>query len=391
MSGRFSLTQQEADPIGGGTAGPLVTIGAGTAVAISLVSTFAHRAEIGSPFAAVLGILLVVAAATVLVTGILPSSGSFASERVWLVATIATAAAVAEYVSTMGNDAVLYDDYGPITIGVLLLCMAPYASWAALLIAAGLSSGVLAILVAGNAAAASNSQPVASLVLVGSVAIVALAAAGAAYSYSIVGSILRWQREVNRAALEQEVSDDGAEPAGSSALGAPAGSARVALVAHEVLPFLASVVAAERLSVADADRARELAESVQAAMKAGIEATWLDDLADALRAGGASGSGIEVLVDDPSGAAARLTSDERTALTAIVSWLGGSTRSSEVRIAVVEGAGTGRIEVTAVPAQLPLRHRDLERIVAIARAVGFRTESRISRERTIVELNYLLG
>jgi hypothetical protein len=387
MSGRFSLTHQEADPIGGGTAAPLVAIGAGTAVMISMVSTFAHRSEIVSPFAAALGILLLIAAAIALVTGILPSRGGFASERVWLVVTIATAAAVAEYVSTMGNDAVLYDDYGPITIGVLLLCMAPYASWAALLIAAGLSSGVLAILVAGNAAAASTSQPVASLVLVGSVAIVALAAAGASYSYSIVGSILRWQREVNREALEQEVADD---PDDGGLLQGGAGSPRVALVAREVLPFLASVVAAERLSVADVDRARELAEGVQAAMKAGIEATWLDDLADALRAGGA-GPGVEMLIDDPSGAAARLSSDQRTALTAIVSWLGGSTRSSEVRVAVVEGAGTGRIEVTALPAQGPLRHRDLERIVAIARAVGFRTESMISRERTIVELNYPVG
>lgn len=386
MSGRFSLTHQEADPIGGGTAAPLVAVGAGTAVVISIVSTFAHREEIVSPFAAALGILLLIAAAVALVTGILPSRGGFASERVWLVVTIATAAAVAEYVSTMGNDAVLYDDYGPITIGVLLLCMAPYASWAALLIAAGLSSGVLAILVAGNAAAAGTSQPVASLVLVGSVAIVALAAAGASYSYSIVGSILRWQREVNREALEQEVAED---PGGGSHQGV-GGSPRVALVAREVLPFLASVVAAERLSVADVDRARELAEGVQAAMKAGIEATWLDDLADALRSGGA-GAGVEMLIDDPSGAAARLSSDQRTALTAIVSWLGGSTRSSEVRVAVVEGAGDGRIEVTAVPAQGPPRHRDLERIVAIARAVGFRTESMISRERTIVELNYPVG
>lgn len=387
MSGRFSLTHQEADPIGGGTAAPLVAVGAGTAVVISIVSTFAHREEIVSPFAAALGILLLIAAAVALVTGILPSRGGFASERVWLVVTIATAAAVAEYVSTMGNDAVLYDDYGPITIGVLLLSMAPYASWAALLIAAGLSSGVLAILVAGNAAAAGTSQPVASLVLVGSVAIVALAAAGASYSYSIVGSILRWQREVNREALEQEVAED--PGAGGSHQGV-GGSPRVALVAREVLPFLASVVAAERLSVADVDRARELAEGVQAAMKAGIEATWLDDLADALRSGGA-GSGVEMLIDDPSGAAARLSSDQRTALTAIVSWLGGSTRSSEVRVAVVEGAGDGRIEVTAVPAQGPPRHRDLERIVAIARAVGFRTESMISRERTIVELNYPVG
>jgi hypothetical protein len=288
---------------------------------------------------------------------------------------------------------VLYDDYGPVTIGLLLLCMAPYASWAALLGAAGLSSAVLSILVVGSSVNSGNGQPVGSLILIGSTAIVALAAAGSAYSYSMVGSILRWQRTVNRAALQYDAARRariGGTPEPEAAFepeAAALAANRLSLLRREVLPFLAGVVSAERVSVAEADRARELAEALQAAMKAGIEATWLDDLAEQLRAERAT----EVVVDDPSGAAAGFTSDQRTALTAISSWLGDGTRSRVLRISIVEAGGAGRIEVVAEGGAVRPRHRELERIVAIARAVGFGTESMISPERAIVELNYPTG
>ena len=62
---RMRLTQQEADPIGAITAAPLVAIGAGLAFVTSIVLTFAHWQEVGSPFAAVLGVALVAAAGLV--------------------------------------------------------------------------------------------------------------------------------------------------------------------------------------------------------------------------------------------------------------------------------------------------------------------------------------
>ncbi|MGX5697447.1 hypothetical protein ACWKWP_14700 [Agromyces soli] len=400
MNPRLRLTVQQADPIGGAVAAPLVVVGSAVALAISIAFTFVHLDEIVSPIAALLGIGLVGAAGLALTTGVLRSRAQFASERLWLVVTLATGAAVAEYVSTMGRNAVLYDDYGPVTIGLLLLCTAPYASWIALLGAAGLSSAVLSILVVGSSVSSGSRQPLGSLILIGSAAIIVLATAGAAYSYSMVGSIVSWQRRVNRAALQQDASGrTAADPHASDPHpseqyasevvrdpdpGTPAAN-RLSMLGREVLPFLAAVVSSDRVSVADVDRARELAEALQAALKAGIEATWLDDLAEQLRAERAT----EVVVDDPSGAAAGFSSDQRTALTAIASWLGDGTRSRLLRISIVEGAGAGRIEVVAEGGAVRPKQRELERIVSIARAVGFGTESIISPERAIVELNYL--
>lgn len=377
MSPRSRLTQQEADPIGGVTAMPLVVIGALSAVGIAVTFTVVHWHEVGTPLAALLGIALVLTAAITLIVGVLPSHGPFASERLWLVVTLATGAAVAEYVSTMGRNAVLYDDYGPVSIGMLLLCMAPYATWVALLGSAGLSSAVLSILVLGNAAMAGTGRPVGSILLIGSVAIIALAGAGAAYSRSIVGAILDWQRQANRAALLEDAerrTSEADDPVGVSE--------GVAVLGREVLPFLASVVAAERLSVADADRARGLAEALQSAMKSGADASWLDDLADSVH------HAVDVVIDDPSGIAAGLTADQRTALTAIVSWFGNGSRATQVRVVLAENGAAGRIEVSATLGAMPPKRREIDRFVSLARAVGFRAESMISRDHAIVELNY---
>lgn len=377
MSPRARLTQQEADPIGGVTAAPLVILGALGAVGISVTFTVMHWREVGTPFAAFVGIALIVVAACALIAGVLPSHGRFASERLWLIVTLATGAAVAEYVSTMGRNTVLYDDYGPVSIGMLLLCMAPYATWTALLGSAGLSSAVLSILILGNVVTSETTRPIGSLILIGSVAIIAMAAAGAAYSRSIVASILGWQRQANRAALRADASRrTGGSDDESDA------SDRVALLGREVLPFLASVVAAERLTVADADRARELAEALQGSMRSGVDASWLEDLADTVH------HAVDVVIDDPSGIATNLTADQRTALTAIVSWLGNGSRATQVRVVLAESGTAGRVEVAATLGSAPPRRREIDRFVSLARAVGFRAESMISRDHAIVELNY---
>src|SRR5690606_26761357 len=103
---------------------------------------------------------------------------------------------------------------------------------------------------------------------------------------------------------------------------------RVSVLGREVLPFLAGVMTADRITVADADRARDLAETLRHALKAGIESTWLDELAADLQLG----RGMPLTVDDPSGAANGLNDDQRSALTALLVWLADAERSSEIRM-----------------------------------------------------------
>ena len=113
----------------------------------------------GSPLVALLGIVLVALAGLAAAISAAPSRAPFSAERLWLVVALAVGAAIAEYVSTIGADRYLYDDFGPVVIGMLILSLAPYCTWVSLLLAGVLSAAVLSILVVGSATTTAIAPP----------------------------------------------------------------------------------------------------------------------------------------------------------------------------------------------------------------------------------------
>ena len=374
---RIRLTQQEADPIGAIAAAPAVVIASALAVAASVGLTYWHRAEVNSPAAAMLGILLVVAAGVVASVSAWPSRAPFTAERLWVVVSLAVGAAIAEYVSTLGTELYFYDDYGSLVIGLLILAVAPYCTWMSLLTAGLLASAVLTILAVGAAGDRASDGSVVALVAVNTSAVLALSAAAAGYSYGIVAETLAWQRQANSAALQRDADM-------RAGIARSVQQSRVSLLGREVLPFLAGVMTADRITVADADRARELAEALRRALKAGIESTWLDDLAASV----VVVRGVDVQVDDPAGAARELRADQRSTLTALVSWLSNSGRSAAMTVSFRTADHSGVITLIARPGAVPPTRRDLERFLAVARSVGMRAETRVSRDNVSVEFRY---
>ncbi len=374
------LTQQEADPIGGMAAASLVTIGACLALGISVALTVVHWDQVRFPIAAVLAVALVAAAGVVAAVSAMPARAPFAPERLWIIVALAVGAAIAEYLSTIGANVSYYDDFGPLAIGMLILSVAPYCTWFSLLLSGVLAATVLSILVLGSGAALAPDAPIGTLIALNSAAVLALSAAASGYSYAVVDQSLAWQREVNRAALQR----DAALRVG---IAKSVQQSRVSVLGREVLPFLAGVMTADRISVADADRARELADALQRALKAGIESTWLDDLgADVQLA-----RGILVVVDDPTGAAAQLADEQRAALTALVMWLGDARRSAEVTVAMRAASANGgrrRIVIETLNGSAPPARRELDRFAAVARAVEMQPEVTVTRDNVRVELSH---
>ena len=377
---RMRLTQQEADPIGGIAAAPLVTIGAVVALVVAHALTISHWHEVASPVAAAIALALVGAAGIIAAVSASPARAPFTTERLWLVVTLAVGAAIAEYISTLGNDRFIYDDFGPIVIGILILSVAPYCTWLSLLLAGVLASIVITILVIGSATTTELSAPLPALIALNSASVLAMSAAAAGYSYAIIDETLAWQRDANRAALQRDAEL-------REGIARSVQQSRVSVLGREVLPFLAGVMTADRISVADADRARELAEALRRALKAGIESTWLDDLAANLELA----RDIEVVVDDPMGAAADLGDDQRSALSALLSWLGEGERSSGIRVAIAADGAARRIVVTADPGASPPSRRELDRFAAVARAVAMRAEVSVTRENVEVEFSHVPG
>ncbi|WP_136706587.1 ATP-binding protein [Agromyces sp. H66] len=375
---RMRLTQQEADPLGGITAAPLVAIGAALAFGFSIVLTIVHWSDVGRPLAAVIAIGLVGAAGVVAAVSTTPSRAPFASERLWLIVALAVAGAIAEYLSTIGANSSVYDDFGSIVVGTLILSVAPYCTWISLLLAGVISAAVLSFLVVGSASAIAVDVPIASLIALNSVAVLALAAAAAGYSAAVVDETLAWQREANRAALQRDAEL-------RAGIARSVQQSRVSVLGREVLPFLAGVMTADRISVADADRARELAETLRHALKAGIESTWLDELAADLQPSG----GVPIVIDDATGAADDLNDDQRSALTALLVWLGDGGRSAEIRVTFRTDPDRSGISIVAGHGSSPPTRRELDRFTAVARAVAMGAEATLAGENVKVELRHV--
>ncbi|MGR2753403.1 hypothetical protein [Agromyces arachidis] len=372
------MTQQEVDPLGGVAAVPLV---GAAAVAVSLMSvalTAWHLDEVGSPFAAAVAVVLVAAAGATAWLSALPGRAPFTVERLGLVVVLALGAAVAEFLSTAGRNAYLYDDFGPLALGLLLLVLAPFCSWASLAVAGGLSAAVLAILAVGAAGEAQTDAPAFSFAVVNAVAVLAPTAAASVYSAKVVDETLAWQRRTMATALERDAILH-------TGIARSVQQGRVSVLSREVLPFLAHVMTADRITVADADRARGLAEALRRALKAGIESTWLDQLARSIE----DARGVPVSVLDPAAAAGALRDDQRTTLTALLTWLADDGRASWITVGVSDVAGGGRvIAIAARPGPTPPERRDLDRFVAVARAVGLRGESSSTGENVRVEFRH---
>jgi hypothetical protein len=378
MSRTIRMTQQEVDPLGGIAAVPLVAAGAVGATAIAIGLTWWHRAEIGSVAAAVLAIVMVAAAGAVAWVSALPSRGPFTLERLGLIVLLGLGGAVAEYVSTVGKDQYLYDNFGPIVVGLLLLSVAPFCSWVALLVAGAFSAAVVAVIAVGSAEPAVTDAPWVSFAIVSAVAVLAPAAAGAAYSASVVNETLALQRRANAAALERDTEV-------RTGIARLVQQSRVSVLSREVLPFLAHVMTVDRITVDEADRARELAEALRRALKAGIESTWLDELAFSLT----ETRGVPVEVRDADAAAAGLGDEQRAALTALVVWLADERRSSRIAVELSpRDARLPRIVVSARRGDQPFVRRDIERFTVVARSVGLRGEVAASGENVRVEFRH---
>jgi hypothetical protein len=420
----LNRTPQTVDPIGGVVDAPVVVIGAAITTVTAFVLTAVHWRDVRVPVAAALGVLLVVAAAIALFAATMPSRAPFTPERLGLVVALAVGASVAEYVSTAGANRFLYDDYGAAVIGLLILALSPYCSWVSLAIAGLLSAAVSTILVIGAAPTTVTGAPVVSLVTVNAAIILSMTAAASVYSMSVVSEVLRWQREANRAMLRRDAEREAA-PLRSSTSGdggtldarsphAPAMDARatevrtipvpqpsrVSVLRSQVLPFLAQVTTADRISRAESDRARELVEALRQALRAGVEATWLDDLAESVR----RGVGIPVDVADRDRDASRLDDQQRAAVTALLGWLaeGGRARSIHVDVSRVVGDPLARLNGGGEPlARLTVsalrsdgwtpKRRDLDRFIAISRVVGLRARTAATGENVRVEIDYALG
>lgn len=301
-------TRQQVDPVGTLGNRPLTVVLATGAFIYGLVMTIRGLDQVSNILLAVLALLWLAAASLTVTVATSPDRAPFTQSTHFAVQLMALGAAVLSVASQWGSNQAVQDDFGPTSLGLLMLALGPYRPAIELASAGVLSAVFIGFVTLLEVPEINTVAPPVAFALVGMTPILALSFAAASYSSSLIDALERWQRRARltvekktrrlRANITQSVQDD-----------------RIMILNQEVLPFFSHVLERDTLDDDDRDRARHIANAIRTLMVAEADRTWLE-----VAAGddGVSSEMMSRTVVDKMGRAADMVADQRTALRALI-------------------------------------------------------------------------
>ncbi|MDN4598282.1 hypothetical protein [Leifsonia virtsii] len=330
-------TPQRLDPLGAQSAWLLVPLLGGLAVVYAAYSTFLHRDQLRDP--AVAGVAIAVLAVAVLVASVRshPGFAPFGRWSHFCVIAVAVTAACLFDSAVWGHNERIQDDWGQIAVALLLVVMPFYRP-----VGEVAGSAVVSALVLGGLAAAQHSLVIANDPLVyatvAATPVLALAAGGAGYAWTITGETLRWR----------EVARDGQERLDGELRQAAArmiAQERMTALNAEAVPFLTGLLQRGQVTEDDVEDARNIADRLRGLSVQAVGKTWLADTLDlalGARLGGPPARQEAPRVDDPDRLERVLTTDQRAIVGALLSTVAG-----------LPGLDPGRLTVSATDPERP--------------------------------------
>ena len=305
-------TQQRLDPLGTLAAWPLAPLIAAIVLCYTVIATVLQQGQIQNSLLATLAVLAMAAAAGTLVIATQPANAPFHGRLHLVMVALALLGYLLEQFSRWGGNLLVQDDFGPVSIGFLLLGLAPYRPWREIAWS-GVAASVIAIVVTvPQQASYEVTVPIAVYAIVAATQILAPAAAGAAYSRRIVRSILTWQTDARRAIVARTE-----EARGQMARAVV--EQQVAALKSGVIPFLSALLERGTVTALDTAQAGQLAADVRRTLVAEIDRTWLDSVATRERAALTErGTPGLLVVADPEHRATAFRADQRAATAALI-------------------------------------------------------------------------
>ena len=209
--------------------------------------------------------------------------------------------------SSWSTDDFSTDQWAPLSLGIMMVAVAPYRP-ARELIAAGTASALaMGAVTFAHAVVVGTTAPPLALAVVAVIGVLALCYGAAMYSQRTVEALQRWHRraDVVAEALADEVRVGIARSVQQD---------RVTILNRDVVPFFGDLLGRETITDADRDRARAIAAAVRSVMVADADRTWLEVV---VQQAGRPGRAL-IAVDDPYFLASTMTTAQRTALRAHV-------------------------------------------------------------------------
>ncbi|WP_213814521.1 hypothetical protein [Glaciihabitans sp. dw_435] len=276
MSTRSGLRErslQQLDPLGTLGALPLTHIAAIAAPVIGLLLGLARWEQTERPVFTVLAILCLIVASALLVYATSPMRAPFTGRIHWTVAGLGALAALFGSLAQTATDMTLRDQWGMITLGILLVAATPYRSARSLAMVGLAAGGFLVVLIAAESARFNLPIPLAVLIIIGILPVVALTSAGIEFANAAVTARERWQAHAASASLELASL---LKPAFARSVQQD----RVTVLNQEVVPFFSDLLSSEQVTDADLEHARSISEAFRAIMIADVNSGWLADAAE---------------------------------------------------------------------------------------------------------------
>jgi len=209
--------------------------------------------------------------------------------------------------STWSTDDFSRDQWAPLSLGIMMVAVAPYRPARELIAAGTASAVVMGTVTFAHAVVIGTTAPPLALAAVAVIGVVALCYGAAMYSQRTVEALQRWHRraDVVAEALADEVRVGIARSVQQD---------RVTILNRDVVPFFGDLLGREAITDADRVRARAIATAVRSVMVADADRTWLEVV---VQQAGRPGRAL-IAVDDPYFLATAMTTAQRTALRAHV-------------------------------------------------------------------------
>jgi hypothetical protein len=300
---------QRLDPIIGRAIYPLVGVATLGAMLYAIVRTIITGSEIGEPLFAVAAILFVIVAAllVLVVTDPVHTPVSFPGFAAVVIA--ADLASVSSSISTWGTTNVIWNNWGPLVVGILILAFAEFRPGRDLAAGAAFS-----VLVVGTAAALETfsmpeiASPLTSAVIA-STPVILFGTGAAVFSYRMSLTLSRVSESAFReqSGLSRRVRLRLRELLRESGRDA---------LAVELVPFLEGVLARGEVTEDDTVQARRISAVLRSVIITDMGLPWLQRLERA--------HPDALVVHDDRGAAETFTMEQKVALRALVNALVGA-------------------------------------------------------------------
>jgi len=338
-------TPQQLDPLGGITARLIVIVAGIIAVGVAIALTITGWEQVSTPWIAALAIAVLAADVGYFIYASSPYVAPLKFGSHVIICLGALLAVALDELSQWGSNTLIRDDWGPISMAIVVISLGSYrAPWELLACSIGSSAiiGGIAVIV-GQSGTLVTPVPPAVFIVTMVTPVLASGIASAAFSRTLIRRMLSWRASL---ANNLAVTGDATAPTG-----------HLAFLHGTVIPFLDRVVTTGELGVDDGARARLLAQELRVLMVIDAEQSWLTGVVDRF--------------EDPARVAHELDAEQRGCLRALITHLQSSEafakRSVRLRLGIDNGRPAGVLDVDTLAHHNP--RAELAPYIAVARHV----------------------